>query len=234
MHCLRRLWMILPACAGVIAGLAAVVPAAIAADWRIVDSVANENTYALAVAPVFNQRVVFGIPNGWKPAGEKTERDTYTMDFAPEKQAAGGWREQITLQGFRGMAKSPAATPKGLLAQVAAEVRKGCGEKSITLSLGDTKVDSRDAHGAIIGCAGPPAEKLAEGGKGLGEIAFYFAIRGSQDMYVIQRSIRTDEFKKADAPINGANVHLFFRQLQPVKLCDLNMTEIECVERKSR
>ena len=56
--------------------------------------------------------------------------------------------------------------------------------------------------------------KLAEGGKGLGEIAFYLAIRGSQDMYVIQRSIRTDEFKKADAPINGANAHLLFRQLQ--------------------
>ncbi len=201
---------------------------------KIISAITNENTRAMAVTPVFNQRVVNGLPEGWRAGAEKAERDSYTMEFMPEKENSQTWRDMIVLKGFRGLAKDPRATPKALLAQIAAELRTTCADKAITLSLGDTKVDGLDAHGAVMGCTGPPEGAVPPGGKGLGEMAFYLALRGSEDLFVLQRSKRADEFKKADAPINAANAFVFFREMQPVKLCPRDLPEVECVQRQPR
>jgi hypothetical protein len=207
---------------------------------KIIESVLNENTRAMAITPVFNQRVVHGLPDGWHAVAEKDERDTYRIEFVPEKQTAQVWRDMISLRGFRGMAKNPNATPRALLAQVAAELRTACGDKAITLSLSDIKVDGNDAHGAILGCSGPPADTAqatptpATEAKRLGEVALYVAIRGSEDLFVLQRSVRAAEFSKADAPINTANAFRYFQELQPIKLCPRDSTELECVKRQPR
>ena len=201
---------------------------------KIISSIANENTSAMAVTPVFNQRIIHGLPDGWRAGPEKSERDNYNMEFLPEKQTSQTWRDMIVLKGFRGIAKDSRATPKALLAQVAAELRVTCADKAITLSLGDTKVDGRDAHGAVMGCTGPPDSALAPGAKGLGEMAFYLAIRSDEDLFVLQRSMRAEAFSKADAPINAANAFTFFRELQPVKLCARELPELECIQRQQR
>ena len=201
---------------------------------KIISAIANENTRAMAVTPVFNQRIIHGLPDNWKVGTETSGRDTYSMEFLPEKQSAQNWREMIMLKAFRGAAKNPQATPKALLAQVAAELRGSCGDKAITLSLGDTKLDGQDAHGAVMGCTGPPEAALAPGNKGLGEMAFYLAIRSNEDLFVLQRSVRAEAFQKADAPINAANAYLYFRELQPVKLCERDLPELACIQRKQR
>ena len=233
---LRRLLVLCSVWTGLVSGLmSCLVSGATAADnWKIINSVLNENTRAMAVTPVFSQRIIHGLPDGWVVGAEQSERETYSIDFLPAKQTPQTWREMITLRGFRLLANNPKATPKAFLAQVAAELRKTCGEKSITLSLGDTQVDAHDAHGAIMGCPGPPDGAPAAETKGLGEIAFYLAIRGSHDMYVLQRSIRAEPFRTADAPINGSNAYLFLRELQPIKLCDRTLPESACIERQSR
>ena len=215
---------------------AAFAPAAAAADIsRIISSIVNENTRAMAITPVFNQRIIHGLPDGWRPGAEKSERDSYSMEFLPEKQTSPTRSEMILLKGFRGIAQDPRATPKALLAQVAAELRAACGaDKAITLSLGDTKVDGLDAHGAVMGCTGPPDSALADGGKGLGEIAFYLALHSGDDLFVLQHSIRTEAFAKADAPINPSNAFMFFRGLQPVKICERDLPELACIQRQPR
>ena len=194
----------------------------------------NRFNRAMAVTPVFNQRIIHGLPDNWKAGTETSGRDTYSMEFLPEKQSAQNWREMIMLKAFRGAARNPQATPKALLAQVAAELRGSCGDKAITLSLGDTKLDGQDAHGAVMGCTGPPEAALAPGNKGLGEMAFYLAIRSSDDLFVLQRSVRAEAFQRADAPINAANAYLYFRELQPVKLCERDLPEMACIQRQQR
>ena len=210
--------------------------AATAADInKIISAIANENTRAMAVTPVFNQRIIHGLPDGWRAGPEKSERDNYTMEFVPEKQTSQTWRDIIVLKGFRGIAKDSRATPKALLAQVVAELRTACGaDKAIALSLGDTKVDGQDAHGAVMGCTGPPDNAVPEGTKPLGEVAFYLAIRSGEDLFVLQRSIRAEGFTKADAPINAANAFTFFRELQPVKVCERDVPELACIQRQPR
>jgi hypothetical protein len=218
-------------------GWAGCAGAADAGTKRIIESVVNENTRAMAITPVFSQRIVHGLPDHWRAAAENDERDTYGIEFVPENQTAQNWHDMISLRGFRGLAKNPNATPKGLLAQVAGELRKTCGEKAIALSLSAIKVDGNDAHGAIMGCAGPPAEAAAGApadAKALGEVALYVAIRSNEDFFILQRSIRTEAFAKADAPINAANAFRYFQELQPIKLCPRDAPEIDCVKRQPR
>jgi len=103
--------------------------------------------------PIFSQVVLFKLPAGWKPAHRNATPTSYIMEFLPKEQTLQAWREMITVQGFRDLARNPSATPKNFLAGLSSRIEKACGPDVVVQSLGDTKIDSFDAHTAIIGCA---------------------------------------------------------------------------------
>jgi hypothetical protein len=183
--------------------------------------------------PIFSQIVVFELPNRFKPDHENSAQRSYIMEFVPEGQTVHAWTEMVTVQGFRDLSRNPRATPNAVLAFKAAQIQQVCSEHLIAQFLGDRRVDSYDAHAAIIGCARLPIDVV--GAKaGQGELAYHLAIKGTDDVYVIQRALRGDAFDKDKAPISPTNAEDFMRALMPIKICDRSESKLECWARSPR
>jgi hypothetical protein len=175
--------------------------------------------------PIFSQVFVFSLPGGFKPAHENSTPASYMMEFIPQDQTLASWRDMITVQGFRGLARSDKGSPKNLLTTVSSHMEKACGSQALFYSLGDSKVDSFDAYAAIMGCA-----KIGD----RSEIAYYLAIKGREDLYLIQRAFRGAPFDKSRPPVSGANAESIVSVLQPIKICERSEPQGQCWSRKSR
>jgi len=178
--------------------------------------------------PIFDQLLIFGIPRGWWPAYEKVAPRKYVLEFVPDGQSVKSWHEMITVQGFRDMALNPDFTPETFLATTARRMKDLCGTSTVTVWLGERKVDTFDAHAAILGCANLPSSPSSGVKRRQGEVAYYLAIQGNRDLYVIQRAIRGNAFDRANPPINADNASEFMREIEPIKLCDHNLTPEQC------
>jgi len=184
--------------------------------------------------PIFSQLVVHGIPKGWKPGYEKTMPARYIQEFVPAGESVEAWSEMITVQGLKDMSQNPNMTPKALLSMVAGGIKKKCGENFIGQAIGEQKVDSYEAYSAIIGCANLPANQPTGVKQGQGEVAFYLAIKGARDIYVIQRAVRTNAFDPTRSPITVDRISTLMRDVQPIKICDLNVSQFTCWDRAAR
>jgi hypothetical protein len=194
---------------------------------------ASADTGVTNAVPIFSQTIVFKLPKGWIPGHENASQSSYILEFIPQGQTVQAWREMVTVQGYRDLAQNPKAAPSAFLAVIAAGLKKICGEELIVQFLGDRKVDSYDAYAAIMGCPRLPVD--AYGAKaGQGEIAYYLAIKGSNDLYVVQRAVRGNAFDKGKAPILPSNADEFMRPLQPIKICDRSESKGQCWGRPSR
>jgi hypothetical protein len=175
--------------------------------------------------PIFSQIVLFQLPAGWKPVHRDATATQYVMEFLPKEQTLQAWREMISVQGFRDLAKNPNATPTNVLARVSSSMEQACGAHTVVQSLGVTKIDSFDAHTAIMGCANLGRDS---------EIGAYVAIRGSSDVYVIQHAFRAEPFDKSRSPISPAKAQELIGSLQPIKICELSEPPGQCLSRKPR
>jgi hypothetical protein len=186
-----------------------------------------------ATIPIFNQVIAFTLPAHWKPVHQNATKASYIAEFVPREESAQAWKEMITVQGFRDLAQQPRASPINFLARISAGMEKVCGADTVTQALGAVTVDSYEAQAAIIGCASLP--RAASGARaGQGEIAYYLAIKGTHELYVIQRAVRGGAFDKRKAPITEANAARILETLQPVKICDSADSREQCAARKPR
>ena len=184
--------------------------------------------------PIFSQLVVHGIPKGWKTGFEKTMPARYIQEFVPATESVESWSEMITVQGLKDMSQNPNMTPKALLSMVAGGIKKTCGESFIGQAVGEHTVDSYEAYSAIIGCGNMPANRPTGIKQGQGEVALYVAIKGTRDIYVIQRAVRTNAFDPARSPITVPRIAELIRDVQPIKICDLNVSQFTCWDRAPR
>jgi hypothetical protein len=178
-----------------------------------------------AAVPIFSQTLAFTLPAGWKLGFQNVGNTIHVVEYVPEGQTVENWSEMITLQGLRDVDRSPpwsppARTPKGVLGLKVLDHRKVCGERLVAISIGDLRVDGNDAHAAIIGCGGVPADRPYGLKKGQGEVAYFLAIRGRNDMYLIHRAMRGPEFDPRSPPITPANGLQLMSELEPIKLCE--------------
>ena len=186
-----------------------------------------QSTTTSVTTEIFNQLVIFDIPSGWKTAQKSANQTQHIIEFIPQDQTITAWKDMITMQAFRGTALNPKATPVALLSVLAAGIQKACGDKFVAQSLGDMKVDSFDAHAAIIGCAKLPTD--AAGAKeGQSEIGIYVSIKGSNDFYFFQRAIRGAAFDMNNPPISAANNDDAFLPMHSVKLCGGSIPIDQC------
>jgi hypothetical protein len=182
--------------------------------------------------PIFNQVVVFSIPNGWKPAHESKGAGHYLLEHIPAEQTVQNWRDMVTVQGFQGLATRANASPRGLLNLLASHIKAKCSTDFIGRALGDRKIDGADASIALIGC-GRLAQDQPGGLKaGESEVAAYVAIKGSNDMYVVHKSFRGKPTSGDAFP--AELLQLLVLSLQPIKLCDKGEDQAECWKRPQR
>lgn len=184
--------------------------------------------------PIFSQLVVHGIPKGWKVGFEKAMPTRYIQEFVPAGESVESWSEMITVQGFKDMSQNPNMAPKALLSMVGGGIKKTCGESFIGQVVGEQSVDSYEAYWAIIGCGNMPASRPSGIKQGQGEVALYVAIRGTRDVYVIQRAVRGNAFDPTRSPISAQRITELLHDVQPIKICDLNVSQFTCWDRPAK
>jgi hypothetical protein len=201
-------------------------------DWVRIDSVPKDADNIVVTIPIFSQIVSHRLPKGWKAGFENATKEQYMIEFVPEGQTVHDWKEMITVVGFKGLAaRYPALTPREVNVRTATAGSKTCGDKIIAKSMSDAKVDSYEAHAAIIGCSGTPQRELAVGKKDESELAYHLAIKGKNDYYVIQYAIKGKPFP---GPVDPALFIERMKSLEPIVFCDASLSPVACGDLKSR
>lgn len=217
----------------VVLSLMAAAANADAQHWKKIDSIPGDAETTFAYLPIYSQAVMVAIPKGWKAAHEEARGPNYIFEAIPDGESLEAWTEMLTVQGFKGLARNPQATPEALTKSLARMVVNSCGRNTTFESLGHTTVDTFDAYAAIIGCAALP-QSVSGAREGQGEIAYYLVVKGREDLYLIHRAIRGPAFDTNAPPISSDNAGRIEASLQPVKLCDRDEPKPACWERESR
>ena len=186
---------------------------------------------SIVLVPMFADAVVFSVPPGWQLAHQMRTETQAILEFVPEGQTVQAWREMITVRAFKDPPRD--VTPKAFLEQVADRLQGVCPGQAVAASLGDTRVDSHPAHGAILGCGRMPAG-TAGATAGQGEVAYYLALRGSGDFVVAQRAVRGRAFDRARPPVTPRDAAAMREALQPLKVCSLSEPAEACRTRAPR
>jgi hypothetical protein len=140
------------------------------------------------------------------------------LEMVPQEQSVDNWTEMFTLQGFKGIAEK--ADPKAILAAVVKSNMQVCG-KDVVFSLVDhPPVSGFPAQGAIIGCSKVPRDMSIGLKKGMGEVAYYVAVKGKKDIYLFHKAVRTKEFNVESSPITQENAQAFISDFMPIELIE--------------
>ncbi len=83
------------------------------------------------------------------------------------------------------------------------------------------------AHVALLGCGQLPRD-IGGMKAGEGEIGIYIALKGSSDMYVIQRIQRVKSFDPQTSPITPEVFRGLLKSFYPIGLCELTDMPNEC------
>ena len=180
---------------------------------------------SLVVVPMFGDGVTLSVPAGWVKAHQQKNERQAILEFVPAGQTVQAWNEMITVQAFKGLPAE--ATPRRLLESIAGRMRGVGPEHAVATGLGDLKVGERPAHAAIIGCATVPAG-AAGAGDGQGELAYYVAIRGANDMVVVQRAVRGRAFDRQRPPITPQVATAMHGAMAPLSVCALSEPPGKC------
>jgi hypothetical protein len=204
---------------------------------RLVPEPAKDYSRTVAI-PIYGQVIIHGLPKGFTPVQRgQTPDGSFTVAYAREGERPNDVTGLLSVQGFKDLALRPAATPVGLLNLVVTNMQRQCGPKTVSGSLGDSRVDGYAAHTAIVGCPSWPRDLGGTRKQGEGEIGVFLVIKGKSDFYMFSRTIRTKEFDLMSPPIHNANARAFIGDLQPIKLCDAGSPttpDSECMRREQR
>lgn len=176
--------------------------------------------------PIFSQTLTFMLPDGWVPVYEKRVGDWYISETVPMDQSAKNWSEMVTINGFKGAAGR--TEPVQAIEAIAKRFEAACPESFVYTPIGATEVDGYRGFEAIIGCGEMPADEPTGARKGQSEIAYILAIKGSKDVYMVQKALRGQAFAKANLPLTLGNYKEFSAMLFPITLCDRGLLSRDC------
>lgn len=212
--------------------LATLQDGAWAADVQVSDKSAMlpEDVKSISgILPIFSERIVMGLPAGWKIAYEKPSSTHYIIEFIPKEQTLTAWQEMLTVQGHKGVAKMPGDHTRGILFFLSNQIETACGKGFIVRLLENTVVDGHAASQAVIGCANLPQDHPSGIRKGEGEVAYYLAIKGIEDVYVIHRSIRRPAFNPENSPLTETQIQVWQKEAGSIKFCGIKASVAECM-----
>ncbi|HPF77643.1 MAG TPA: hypothetical protein PLF01_00005 [Alphaproteobacteria bacterium] len=181
-----------------------------------------------STAPIYNQKVEFNIPKNWKPVSENVDGGHYIMELIPENESLENWTKMFTVQGFQGAASK--ISPKDFLLQLSAMYKGLCGDNAVFELAGNRTISEFESQQAIIGCANAPENNPVGLKKGMGEVAYFVAVKGTQDIYIFHKSIRSQGFAPQNSPITKENGWDFISDFMPIKLCNKKSAFNECLK----
>lgn len=180
---------------------------------------------------IYSQNLVHGLPKGWRrvSSGQTNHPEglIFSQNYALDGQNPSNWTELISITGFKNLAQSSNATPKALIGKIAGQKESICPGKSVAMSGEDVLFGEVHAHIAILGCGKLPRD-IGGMKAGEGEIGIYIALKGSNDMYVIQRIQRVTSFEPQTPPITQQTFSELLKSFFPIGLCELTDTPNEC------
>ncbi|MBB4287490.1 hypothetical protein [Roseospira goensis] len=135
------------------------------------------------------ERLVFEAPAGWT-AVQRDERDALrVLHLIPEDQDPAAWRDMIAVQ----VLKTPQPPPLGALHDRAAAGYEADCERSLGGGLQSGETNGYETGFWTLGCSRNTRS-------GLGETAFFKAMRGLEGIYIVQRAWRTEPFDPTAGP----------------------------------
>ncbi len=137
-----------------------------------------------AIAPVFSQIVTMPVPEGFVPAYEDSNGDSYINEVIPAGETLDAWSEMITLTGIRGMASGdPNEVAVGFAEYLAGQYSGACPDTFNAVALNAAPV--RGARGLFAGFLG-----CGDNGAGESEAMAFLILVGSSDVYSLQWAAR--------------------------------------------
>ena len=187
--------------------------------WKSVDKIPGTIKSTKIVIPIYTQKVAFQMPTTWKPAFKDQKPNMFMMEFTPKDENLNSWKNMLTVQGYKNLADR--FTPQKFLIELSSKFKLVCGSNVVYEPVGHTKINGHKAFSAIIGCSKLP-------NKNISEIGYYISIQGDNDLYIINKSIRTEAFEPNNSPLTISNVNNYISKFMPIELCKIDGHAAEC------
>ncbi|PKG56219.1 hypothetical protein CXF83_06735 [Shewanella sp. Choline-02u-19] len=173
--------------------------------------------------PIFSQKLSFYLPHDWKLAFSQSEDGMFTAEFLPKNEQLRNWSSMVCIQGFKDLSAN--IEPSDFLDTMAEAYRDNCYGDVLYERVDDEFIDGHQTASAIMGCTRMPNTHLNglqanvyKALEHLGEIGHYTAVKGENDLYLIHKSMRGEEFTSTSAPVERANYREFMSAITPFKL----------------
>ena len=190
-----------------------------AAESKKSEKQAGRGKLVRVVLPVFSQKVAFKLPASWKSVFNNQKIGVFVAEYVPRQQDKKTWTRMLSVQGFENLATKLNAVT--FVNRLQAKFQKVCGKDLVAEPLGATVIDGYKAFSAILGCSKMP-------GRNWGEVGFYAAIQGDKDVYLVQKSIRTQAFEHDKSPLTKATTPGFISNLLPIEVCKKGGSRDQC------
>jgi hypothetical protein len=184
-------------------------------EFNKVSSIPEGVKSAKAIVPIYSQKLAFRLPTTWKSAFQDQKPGMFMMEFTPKNESIGSWQNLLTIQGFENL--SSRVTPERFITDTGNRFKAICKQDFVFENLGATTVDGFKAHRAILGCSKVPGQNFSE-------MAYWLAIQGSKDIYVVQKAVRSE----LGNPLNSSNIDSFIADIGPIELCKVGGQQYEC------
>ena len=175
----------------------------------------GEGASATQASPIFGEVVSFALPQGFKPAFEKTSGNTYVREAVPTGETADQWTQMITVSGARGLAADRSVTPELFVTQIATGFKHACPDTFSARRITAREISGRQALIVVVGC-GTVITSITP----RSQAALVVAIKGSADYYTIQwaeRGAASTQHLDLDDPKWAGRLN----RLSPIKICPL-------------
>jgi hypothetical protein len=174
------------------------------------------DTLIQTITPVFGQLVLLPREARFQTMNERTNGPIYMQESVPRGESLTQWTEMLTLQGFRGLAANPQASPIAMVQSIAGGFRNACPQTFAARGLGVVQLGGAEGYAAVIGCGSNPAV----GSSGfVSETMAIVVMRGRADLYAMQWAERGPSMAQAPR-LDDPKWTQRIRHLMGARLCD--------------
>ncbi len=200
----------------------------IAPVWALSAFAADQESRKITVEiPIYSQKIRFSIPFEWQYAFTDQNASNYLVEFIPKTETIENWTHLFTLQGIKNY--DPEVKLIDIANQTASKFVKICPDNAVYTPIGQQKIHHHNAFSAIIGCANMPNNAATKLKVGMSEISHFIFVRGKKDLYIIQKSIRSNAFENTSFPSHIEVAIADMKNFFPIELCNLNSPRGQCL-----
>jgi len=182
-------------------------------------SAGAEEQKSLVTIPAFSEQFLITLPAGWKVAYRYNDGFNAITKLAPAGTSVLSAPEVITIHAYRGVAARTAYDSTVMLRSLYQEKSLRCKQELVNIPVRNPGFLGYDTALAVMGCP-DSSDSTQTSASNRGEMGLYLAIKGHQDMYVIENTIRGPGFTSTTPPINQSNYREYLAMLAPIWLCN--------------